>query len=101
MRTLILTTAFALGIGGLAAVGPASAESGIRVNGPWSQSSRNDCRTVERRVTRNGVTQITREKQCGDDRRAYRNDDRDDRYADRRDYRDRDDNRGINLNLGR
>ena len=104
MKTFILSTTLAAGLGAFAII-PASA-AGLSVRAPVvaePATTNVDCRTIERRVQRDGVTKITRERQCdGDrDRRVYRDDDR--RSVDRRDYRgDRrfDDRPGINLRLG-
>ena len=75
MKTLILSTAVALGLGA-AAVAPASAQS-VTV-GPDR-----DCRMVEKRVVKANKTVITKERQCDGDRRVIR-DDRT-RYVERRD----------------
>lgn len=103
MRTLILSSVLALGVGVVAA-GSASAGP-VRVVGPWSHGGSDNCRTVEKRQTKAGRTVITRERECGDryssrDQDRYERD-RHDRYADRRDYRDRDERSGVNLNFGR
>lgn len=85
MKTLIMSTVAALSIG--AATLPATAQS-ITFGGSDRGS---DCRTVEKRVIKNGRTVITRERRCGDrysDRRSDR-----DSYERRASYRDRDDDR--------
>lgn len=76
MKTLILSTAVAIGLGA-AAVAPVAAQS-VTV-GPDR-----DCRMVEKRVVRGNKTVITKERQCDGDRRVYRDDDRR-RYVERRD----------------
>lgn len=75
MKTIILSTALALGVGA-AAVAPAGAQS-VTI-GPDR-----DCRMVEKRVVRDNRTVITKERRCDGDRRVIR-DDRT-RYVERRD----------------
>lgn len=77
MRTLILSTALLVGA---AVATPAMAQS-VYV-GPGGGQSR-DCRMVEKKVVKNNKTVITKERQCDNDRGAYR--DRGDRYVERRD----------------
>lgn len=79
MKTLILSTAVAIGLG--AAVVPATAQS-VTFGQP-GYSDRGDCRTVEKRVVKNNKTVITKERRCDGDRRSYR--DGNDRYVERRD----------------
>ena len=90
MKSFILSTSLALGLGALA-LSPASA-------GPISKTtivapavtSDVACRTVERRVRNGGTVRITRSQVCDSprrtvERRVYRDDRR--VYRDRRDYR--------------
>lgn len=105
MKKLMLSTALAAGLGALA-LSPASAGMlGKSAVVAPSATSDVDCRTVERRTTRHGVTKITRTRECSDDRRSYRDRDRydrDDRYVERREYRDRDRDRpGLSIQLPR
>ncbi len=95
MKNLITTAVVAAALG-VFAVAPASAGSGIHVNGPWSADRGGDCRIVERRVSRHGETRITRGRQCGGDRRYT-----DRRYDREYDRRDRGERPGVNLNIGR
>lgn len=74
MKTLILSTAVAFGLGA-AAIAPVSAQS-VTV-GPDR-----DCRMVEKRVVKDNKTVITKERRCDGDRRVMR-DDRS-RYVERR-----------------
>jgi hypothetical protein len=100
MKSLLFSAAVALAatVGTMA---PASAQ--VTITGPGMDRGR-DCRTVEKRVVRNGRTVITRNRSCNSDRRSYRSGR--ERYVERREYRDRrdyrrDDRPGIQLNLGR
>lgn len=78
MKTLILSTAVAMGLG--AAV-PAVAQ--VTIQGPSVGVERDrNCRMVEKRVVRNNKTIITKERQCDGDRRVYR--EGNDRYVERR-----------------
>lgn len=103
MKSLFLSTALAAGLGALA-LSPASAGA-LTTKAPMAVSPMTttvDCRMVEKRVSRNGVTRITKSRECDNDRggrRGFRNDDR--RYGDRRDHRDRRDDRpGFNIRIG-
>ncbi|GLK79486.1 hypothetical protein [Methylopila turkensis] len=88
MKTLLLSTGLAFGLG-VFALAPASAapvvKSTVVTTGVVSDSA---CRMVEKRVRRNGVVRITRTRECTRprvvERRVYR-DNR--RYAPRPYYR--------------
>lgn len=83
MKTFLLSTGLALGLGGLA-LSPATAAPVVKSTVAVSPlTSEVACRTVERRRTNSyGVTKITRTRECDDyDRPSYR---------ERRVYRERD-----------
>jgi hypothetical protein len=82
MKTLLLSTSLALGLGAFA-LAPASAAP-IAAGGVVAAPSATvdvACRTVEKRVRRGNRTVITRVRECGRDRYERR-----DRYVERRRY---------------
>ncbi|GLK79487.1 hypothetical protein [Methylopila turkensis] len=104
MKNIILSTALAAGLGALAFAPASAAPIGARGTIAVSPAVTDvACRTVEKRVTRNGMTRITRQQECTRDRdryerRVYRDDRR--RYVDRREYRRYDDRPGLNIRIG-
>lgn len=78
MKSILLSASLALGLGALAAA-PAAAAPIVKSTVVATEASTDAaCRTVERRVRSNGVTRITRTRQCD----SYRP-----RYTERRVYR--------------
>lgn len=94
MKTFLASAGLALGLGLLAAA-PASAAPIVKSTVTATAVTADaQCRTVEKRVRRNGVTRITRTRECSDygrprysERRVYR--ERTYGYGPRRVYRDR------------
>ncbi|MGA0534031.1 hypothetical protein [Hansschlegelia sp. KR7-227] len=83
MKTLMIPAALAMALGA-AVASPASAQ--VTIQGPqFGHSDSRDCRTIEKRVVKNGRTTITRERRCDGNRGARRHGD--DRHVDRRDAR--------------